>query len=182
MSVATKVAIQINTKLGGVPWMVQMSLRGLMTIGFDVCHDTLDKNKKSYGAMVCTMDLTKTENSRRYFSTVSAHNGNTELSNDFALNVRKAIYEFRGVHGGLPENILIYRDGVGEGQIEHVKEHEIKNIVNALQHDYGQTKVPLTFIVVTKRINTRFFESIQGRNENPSAGTVVDNVVTLPER
>lgn len=50
-SVATKVAIQINCKLGGTPWNVSIPLESLMVIGFDVSHGTADK-KNSYGAMV----------------------------------------------------------------------------------------------------------------------------------
>lgn len=45
MSIATKIAIQMNCKLGGAPWTVDMPLDGLMTIGFDVSHDTMDKSK-----------------------------------------------------------------------------------------------------------------------------------------
>jgi aubergine len=36
----------------------------------------------------------------------------------------------------------------------------------------------LTFIIVSKRINTRLFAG----NSNPPAGTVADSVITLPER
>lgn len=39
LSVATKVLIQINCKLGGAAWMTVMPCNGIMTIGFDVCHD-----------------------------------------------------------------------------------------------------------------------------------------------
>lgn len=47
MSIATKVAIQMNCKLGGVPWCIDLgdSMKGLMTIGFDVCHDSNTKGK-----------------------------------------------------------------------------------------------------------------------------------------
>lgn len=48
MSIATKIAIQINCKLGGAPWYVDIPLDGLMMIGFDVCHDTTMK-KKDFG-------------------------------------------------------------------------------------------------------------------------------------
>ena len=40
----------------------------------------------------------------------------------------------------------------------------------------------LTFIVVSKRISARFFQPVQNRVQNPPSGTVVDDVVTLPER
>jgi aubergine-like protein len=35
------------------------------------------------------------------------------------------------------------------------------------------------FIIVSKRINTRFFTE---RSDNPHSGTIVDDIVTLPER
>jgi len=35
-SVAMKIAIQLNSKLGGAPWMIGLPIKGLMTIGFDV--------------------------------------------------------------------------------------------------------------------------------------------------
>ena len=45
MSIATKVAIQMNCKIGGVPWGISIPLKGLMVVGFDVCHDTAKKNR-----------------------------------------------------------------------------------------------------------------------------------------
>lgn len=45
MSIATNIAIQMNCKLGGAPWQVEMPLEGLMVVGFDVCHDTTIKGK-----------------------------------------------------------------------------------------------------------------------------------------
>lgn len=35
--------------------------------------------------------------------------------------------------GNLPSSVFIYRDGVGDGQINHVKDHEIAQIQNAIQ-------------------------------------------------
>lgn len=45
MSIATKVAIQMNCKIGGIPWSVSIPLQGLMVVGFDVCHDTNSKDR-----------------------------------------------------------------------------------------------------------------------------------------
>merc|ERR1712018_824022 len=53
-----------------------------------------------------------------------------------------------------------YRDGVGDGQIPYIVDHEI---------------------AASKRINSRFFK-MNGQPSNPPSGTVVDDVVTLPER
>ncbi len=62
------------------------------------------------------------------------------------------------MRGKLPDRIVIYRDGVGDGQLQFVQKHEIAQIQDVFRHfavvDY-QPK--LTFIVVGKRINTRIF-------------------------
>ena len=54
-------------------------------------------------------------------------------------------------------NILI-RDGVGDGQINYVLEHEIKAIEKCFQAaGINQADLKFTYIIVSKRINTRFF-------------------------
>jgi len=75
---------------------------------------------------------------------------------------------------------------VGEGQIAFVRSHEIEQVKLALRDMYGETgeDLPkLTFIIVTKKINTRaFLEDAHGRATNLPVGTVMDQDVTLPER
>lgn len=178
MSVATKVAIQMNCKLGGAPWMIEIPMKGVMTIGYDVCHDARDKSK-SYGAMVATMDMTQKP---AFFSTVNRHENGEELSNAVSMNIVKALQKFRERHNALPSKIIIYRDGVGDGQLHFVYEHEVKALVKKLEDIYlsagkgGLCKV--LFCVVSKRINTRIFKN----QNNPPPGTIVDDIITLPER
>lgn len=50
-----------------------------MILGFDVCHDTQNKNK-SYGALVATMNDTHTG----YYSVVKPHTSGEELSTYFS--------------------------------------------------------------------------------------------------
>lgn len=178
MSVATKVAIQMNCKLAGSPWMVELPISGLMTVGFDVCHSAREPSR-SYGALVATMDIRK---SSRFFSSVTVHNKGQELSNEIAADMTKALRQYRETHGTLPARICFFRDGVGEGQLHQVFETEVVILKKRLDEIYAQANVPggckLVFIVVSKRINTRLF--ING--QNPPPGTVVDDVITLPER
>ena len=77
---------------------------------------------------------------------------------------------------------MLCRDGVGDGQINYVLEHEIKAIEKCF-HAAGinQADLKFTYIIVSKRINTRFFKT-GSQPANPPSGTVVDDVVTLPER
>lgn len=171
-SIATKVAIQLNCKLGGAPWSVELPPIALMVVGFDVCHDTNDKGR-DFGAMVASLDQGLT----RYFSAVSSHSTGEELSNEFSINMVKAVQSYKQINNKLPSHIVIYRDGVGEGQLPYVYEHEVEQVKSKLCEVYGNPAlVKLSFIVVTKRINTRFFH----QENNPPPGTIVDDIVTNP--
>ncbi|XP_063696838.1 protein aubergine-like [Culicoides brevitarsis] len=176
MSVATKVAIQLNTKLGAVPWSIKMPLKGLMVVGFDVSHDTKSRNV-SYGALVATMDMRE---NCKYYSAVSSHTNGEELTNHMTLNMLKAIREYQSEHGTFPAKIIIYRDGVGDGQLHYVADVELQAMRKALEEAYAkaQSELRMAYVIVNKRINTRLFK----RGQNPMPGTVVDDVITCPER
>ena len=178
MTVGTKVAIQMATKIGSAPYIIKMPLNGLMTIGFDVATDSRDK-KISYGAMVATMDI---KTSAEYFSAVSKQTSGEELSHSFMQNVMKALKAYQQVHNALPQRICIYRDGVGDSQVPFVLEHELKPLQENLKRAYesanSKTGPKLIFMIVSKRINSRLFLD----KHNPPPGTVVDDVITLPER
>ena len=84
--------------------------------------------------------------------------------------------------GDLPDRIMMFRDGVGEGQIPFVLAHEVEQMKLAIRDIYSDAAIvppKLTFTIVTKRINTRAF--LRGK-ENLQVGTVIDTVITLPER
>lgn len=125
------------------------------------------------GAMVGSLD----QNFGRFYSAISHHPSGEELSNNMALQLGHAVSEFRKVNNGkLPSRILIYRDGVGEGQLDFVYNYEVDRIKSTLSAIYGHDNFRLGFIVVTKRINTRIFYG----QKNAPPGTVVDDVITDP--
>ncbi|XP_025996030.2 piwi-like protein Siwi isoform X2 [Solenopsis invicta] len=172
VSIATKIAIQMNCKLGGAPWYVEIPLDGLMMIGFDVCHDTTMKNK-DFGATVATLNKPMT----KYFSAVNAHENGEELSNDLSDNICRAVQAYYSLNKSLPIRFVIYRDGVGEGQVSQVLEREVAQIKRKLDQMYGAPdRYTMAFIIVTKRLNTRFFHN----DDNPPPGTVVDDIITSP--
>lgn len=157
--------------------MVEIPLSGLMTVGLDIARDSKNRNI-TYAALVATMDLKQNVS---FFSTVTNHSTGESLSNDLSLSMTKALQKFRQIHGTLPARILIYRDGVGEGQTQYVFEHEVKELREHLEGIYkqaGADRFRMCFIVVSKRINTRIFAG----KENPVPGTIVDDTITLPER
>jgi hypothetical protein len=84
----------------------------------------------------------------------------------------------------LPNKLIVYRDGVSEGQYRLVLETELPAIQEAFKRRYGDEKKwpKVTIVVVGKRHHTRFYPtSKQGadvRSLNPLPGTVVDRGVT----
>jgi len=176
MSVATKVAIQMVCKLGGAPWSVAIPMKDTMVCGFDVNKDSSLKGE-SCGAFISSLD----EKFTKWTSSTIYHKHNAELNTAMYSLMVKALRQYEKVNNKIPSRIIVYRDGVGDGEIETVKTVEIENIKRAFE---GQN-IKFTYIIVSKRINSRFFTNGNGNGGklgNPPSGTVVDDVVTLPER
>jgi len=151
-------------------------MKGTMFVGFDVSHDTMNKSL-SYGCLVASLNNSVS----RFFSIVTAHKSGEELSNEIGINMIKALRKYQ-MHNNeaLPSRIIIYRDGVGDGQIPYVCKHEVAMLKERLTEIYGGETWRMGFLIVSKRINTRIFSAPSGGN--PPAGTVVDDCITLPER
>lgn len=151
-----------------------------MTVGFDVSIHPRDKSR-SIGALVATMDLKQTG---AFFSVTSSYRDGNEMNVGLAKHMDKALQIYKETSGGaLPEKILFYRDGVGEGQIQFVLKQEVEPLVGKLKGIYGGNDSPkLAYIIVNKRTNTRLFMRTGSSYSNPKPGTVVDHDITLPDR
>uniref|UniRef100_A0A224X701 Putative translation initiation factor 2c eif-2c n=1 Tax=Panstrongylus lignarius TaxID=156445 RepID=A0A224X701_9HEMI len=172
MSIATKIGIQVNCKIGGSPWSVVVPFKKpVMVVGFDVCHDSSIK-ARSFAAMVASLDGSYS----KYYSAVSPHTSGQELSNDLGMQVQKAVLVYRDHNGFYPPKLIVYRDGVGEGQEHYVLQHEVEPLRAKLQEYYQSEPLQMAFIIVTKRVNTRVFM----KGNNPPPGTIVDDVITNP--
>ncbi|XP_057373968.1 piwi-like protein Siwi [Daphnia carinata] len=188
-SVATKVMIQMACKLGAEPWKLTgspLDKRKFMVIGYDTYHDA--RNKKAVGAFVASINSACT----RYNSSVKIHSANEEISPSFRDHMLTALMAYCGANKHdrsvlpLPQEIIIYRDGVGAGDIQTVLDVELQGIKDAcreaatsFKRDYNPG---ISFVIVSKRVSTRFFVEKRNGKENPPCGTVVDNTVTLSER
>lgn len=182
-SIASKVIIQMNAKLGGIPWSIRMPVKGLMTVGFDVSLHPRDRSR-SVGALVATMDIQKfdkKETAAFYSITSSYKDGNT-MNAGLAQHMAKALEIYKETTGEYPEKIIFYRDGVGDGQIHSLFEQEVNPLLLKLRSIYGNDEPKLAYIIVNKRTNTRMFKKTGERYDNPKPGTVVDRVITLPDR
>jgi len=167
------------SKIGGVPWALHIPPKKLMVIGYDTYHDSTQRNK-SVGGFVCSLNDELT----RWYSRVAYHTNNDEMSSHFAANIKaglKAYYEAN--NNQLPDRMIIYRDGVGDGMIKHVFEIEVTQVQSAMNDIAKGHPIKLSFIIVTKRVNARFFLKLNPPNlDNPLPGTVIDTDVTRLER
>ncbi|KAK3367285.1 RNA interference and gene silencing protein [Lasiosphaeria ovina] len=189
------VALKFNLKLGGNNQLLEASRRGLldedrtMVVGIDVTHPSPGSasNAPSIAAMVASLDcwlgqwpaVLRVQSSAR-----------REMVSDLNDMLKSRLHLWKdskhGNHANLPENILVYRDGVSEGQYQLVLDVEVPLLRQACRDMYppaDQNKgLPrLTVVVVGKRHHTRFYPTREGdgdRSTNPKPGTVVDRGVT----
>lgn len=56
-----------------------------------------------------------------------------------------------------PDRIIVFRDGVGDGQVETVAKYEVKQLLATFKNIEPSYQPTLTVVIVQKRINTRLF-------------------------
>ncbi|XP_041644109.1 piwi-like protein 1 [Cheilinus undulatus] len=176
MTVATKIALQMACKMGGELWSVEIPLKQLMIVGIDCYHD-ISAGKRSIGALVASLNNSM---SRWYSKCVLQHKGQ-EIMDGLKMALSGALKDYMKFNNCLPSRIIVYRDGVGDGQLHSVVNYEVSQILESIKsmgHDYMPK---LSVVVVKKRIATRFFVQNNGKSDNPPPGTVVDSEVTRPE-
>lgn len=200
----SNLCLKINVKLGGINSILVPSLRPkvfnepVIFLGVDVTHPPAGDNKKpSIAAVVGSMDA----HPSRYAATVRVqqhslsdsderkNNGliisRQEIVQEMSSMVQELLIMFYKSTGGFkPHRIIMYRDGISEGQFIHVLQHELTAVREAcikLEADY---KPGITFIVVQKRHHTRLFcadkKEQSGKSGNIPAGTTVDVGITHP--
>ncbi|XP_037337718.1 piwi-like protein 1 [Pungitius pungitius] len=176
MTVATKIALQMACKMGGELWSVEIPLKQLMIVGIDCYHDTI-AGKRSIGALVASLNQGMT----RWFSKCVLQHRGQEIMDGLKMALCAALKDYLKFNNSLPSRIIVYRDGVGDGQLHSVVNYEVAQIIESIKsmgHDYMPK---LSVVVVKKRINSRFFAQMSGKVSNPPPGTVVDSEVTRPE-
>ncbi|EER22939.1 Piwi domain containing protein [Coccidioides posadasii C735 delta SOWgp] len=186
------VALKFNLKLGGTNHVLDSSKLGVvgegktMLVGIDVTHPSPGSSSQapSVAAMVANVDkhLAQWPASIRLQQEPKA-----EMVDKLQemLESRLRLWQRRN-NKTLPENLLVYRDGVSEGQYNRVLEEELPLLRKACERLYPATwtkkNLPrISIIVVGKRHNTRFYPVTLNEadaNSNPVNGTIVDRGVT----
>jgi len=182
------VALKFNMKLGGVNHALdQKSMSWLkaeptMLVGIDVTHPGPGsvKGTPSIAAVVASFE----DSYAQYPCSLEIQ----ETKKEMVTNLDKMIWErltlFLGKNKTLPKRILVYRDGVSEGQFNTVVAEELPAIQRAcvkFNKPQSPYKPKLTIVICGKRHHTRFYpteEANADQNGNPRPGTVVDRGIT----
>lgn len=194
------VALKFNLKLGGVNQSLENSKIGIiannktMVVGIDVTHPSPGSasNAPSIASMVASVD----GKLGQWPAILQIQEARKEMVSDLGSLLISRLRLWQGSGKGqpqkpLPDNILIYRDGVSEGQYEIVLNNELPLLREACEKIYSkpQTKAgtpKISIIVVGKRHHTRFYPTsgekdvTHQRSGNPKNGTIVDRGVTEP--
>ncbi|TNV83116.1 hypothetical protein FGO68_gene11586 [Halteria grandinella] len=174
-SICSKILIQINAKIGGVPWTVKnppFFNRPAMIVGYDVHHQ---RGQKSMLAVCCTINQSGT----KYCAKVHPQDGeNVEIASHLTIILGEMLEQFNKINKIYPEKIVFYRDGVGESQKSVVMQREMEQIDAALKEKGLTDKCKYAFIMVNKRVKTKIIWDNNGRLENPRSGTVLDHSIT----
>ncbi|SJL13318.1 uncharacterized protein ARMOST_16758 [Armillaria ostoyae] len=187
------VCLKLNVKLGGinvipspesVPALTDVR-HPTMIIGADVMHPPPGANDRpSFTAAVGSVD----SHTAKYYAKMQVQKGRQEIIEDFQSMCKELIQDYCDYHKNIerkvqvkPERIIVYRDGVSEGQFKEVLDTELAALKAACKALAVDAKI--TFIIVGKRHHIRFFPMESGpadRSENCLAGTVVDRGVGHP--
>ena len=156
------ICLKINSKLGGINHVLAsksrppMLKRPVMVMGADVSHPGAESrgSKPSIAAIVGSVE----PKAANYEVEVRIQDGrqNEEMIHDMKQVTKNLLIKFHAANKGRkPEKIVMYRDGVSEGQFLTVLAKELTSIRQAckeLEEDYQPA---ITYIIVQKRHHTR---------------------------
>ncbi|CAH0557927.1 unnamed protein product [Brassicogethes aeneus] len=181
------IMLKVNSKLTGVNHFLHarppIMNRPCMIIGADVTHPSPDATETpSVAAVVASHD----PKAFQYNICWRLQDPRTEVIQDLENIMKEQLMFFYQKTRCKPEKIVFFRDGVGEGQFDEIRNVEIGAIRKAClsMGDKGEYQPPITFVIVQKRHHTRLFpknpRDSEDRNTNVPAGTCVDHTITNP--
>ncbi|CAK1555842.1 unnamed protein product [Leptosia nina] len=173
-SVTQKILLQVNCKLGGTLWNIHIPLKSVMVVGIDAYHDP-SRKKRSVFSFVASYSQSLTQ----WYSKAMFQEKSQEIVDCIKVCFIQALQFYLRTNGTFPERIIVYRDGVGDGQFSRIQDYEVSQLKILIQELDKVYQPKITYVVVQKRINTRIFlKGFQGDFENPPPGTVVDHHIT----
>ncbi|CAN4080330.1 unnamed protein product [Withania somnifera] len=172
--------IKINAKLGGSNMELMERLPNfggednVMFIGADVNHPAArNVTCPSIAAVVATVNWPA---ANKYAARVCPQDHRSEKILNFGSMCADLINAYARLNSVKPNKIVVFRDGVSEGQFDMVLNEELIDLARAIYDNHYQPTI--TLVVAQKRHHTRLFPENGPANVPP--GTVVDTVIVHP--
>jgi eukaryotic translation initiation factor 2C len=184
------ISLKFNLKAGGINQILDLPKMGIigeaktMVFGIDVTHPSPGSKDgaPSVAAVVASIDKYLAQWPCRF----AIQESRKEMVSALEGMVLSLLKLWQKHNKQLPENILIYRDGVSEGQFQQVLDLELPLVRNACRQVYPATATDrgfpkISIIICGKRHHTRFYPvstENADKSSNCEPGTVVDRGVT----
>ncbi|XP_066193197.1 piwi-like protein 2 [Sylvia atricapilla] len=175
-SVVQKVLLQINCKLGGQLWGVDIPLKQLMVVGMDI-HHSRSPGMRSVIGFVASMNHILT----KWYTRAVFQMPHQEIADSLRLCLSQALKRFYELNHTLPMKIVVYRDGVSDPQLDTVLKYEVPQLQKSFQ-TFQNYQPSLVVVVVQKQMSTNFYCLTGEELVSPPLGTVIDHSVTSSGR
>ncbi|OCF39530.1 hypothetical protein I317_06689 [Kwoniella heveanensis CBS 569] len=179
--------MKIQSKLGGLTHSIPLSnLPGMvegstMLLGGDLGLPPIKAGNELVPTVACTI-ATYNAACDTYSAQIRLQEGRGEIIQDLSSMIEEHLKIFKKHNGDYPDRILIFRDGISEGQYAAALTYEHGAVLKACERLQPGYRPRLLMCICAKRHNTRFFgnERDIDRSGNLPSGLVVDSVVTHP--
>ena len=188
LSVCSKILLQMNAKIGNALWKIERRLpslkdRKILMGGMAIFHKLVNNNQSC-----CAFAGSVNDDMTEYFLDSKLIPQNMQRFESLKEMIEEWVKTYCQSTKSTPDTIIIYRDGVGESQIQSVIDNEIAVVTACINTIKIKMKQPnynpgVLFILANKKINQRLYDSERGRSQerakgaeslgNPKSGTVV---------
>ncbi|KAK4686283.1 eukaryotic translation initiation factor 2C, partial [Tremellales sp. Uapishka_1] len=183
----SNVAMKIHSKLGGLTHQVPLSdLPGMvkgktMLLGADLGHPPMKAGYADAPTVACSI-ATYNADCDAYSAQIRLQEGRGEIIMELSSMVEEHLQIFHKKNASYPERILIFRDGISEGQYAAALQYEHNAVVQACKRLVKGYRPRILICICAKRHNTRFFGQTADcdRTGNLKPGLVVDRSVVHP--
>jgi hypothetical protein len=191
LGLAGNLALKFSIKSGGQPWALNpgdlpLIKKKTMVIGLDVTHPS--PTSRAGAPSIAAIAWSKDTALSAWLADGMTQESRKEMISGIPTLLGDAIASWKKYNGGqIPDEIIVFRDGVSEGQFNLVNQIEFGLMQKAFDKVYGPGKHPkVSIIICGKRHHTRFYptkvedsDAAGGRgSHNPAPGLVVDRHIT----
>jgi hypothetical protein len=144
-----------------------------MFVGMDVTHSQKGSDRPSLAAVVASMDGRMSQFAANLSSQAVTNEEMIVNLEDAMLSLFESYKTRNG--GKMPTYIIVYRDGVSDGQFQYVLDKELPAMKGALAVlGYPEGAIKITIVVCQKRHNTRVAYKDGNDLINVCPGLVID--------